>query len=277
MPDYLSSSDIEAELLAYGSVAHIKRDYHEFDGYRLDSEVRHIFFTSLDRELPQSISIDGNDIFVTLKSPTPVKVRAEKDNRLKSGISQKTTRSREAAPVVPPPREESLHYLEEKPQTSVTSKTSITTTLPTTVRQRSASPHKLSLDVEKIANGPIEHPTKGHSPSSPETQGHAQKSYTEIINSPHGTLPRRIHERVCEVVESPVEEVTRNLSPYMERHQLKLQGIPGREERGDDKLERVGNRKHSTGSSSRKQSPAMARRRRAPPADESSSGPDHSG
>lgn len=64
VPEYLQCSDIELILNTYGSVAHIKKEYFEYQGFQLENETRHVLFSYLVKDLPEIIVIDGFEVCV---------------------------------------------------------------------------------------------------------------------------------------------------------------------------------------------------------------------
>lgn len=67
VPEYLSSVDIEKELREYGSVVHVKREFFEYQSLRIENETRHVLFSTLRREIPPKIVIDGQEVFVNYR------------------------------------------------------------------------------------------------------------------------------------------------------------------------------------------------------------------
>jgi hypothetical protein len=67
VPEYLNSADVEKQLREYGVVAHIKREYLEYHGYKIENETRHVLFSKLHKEIPSRIAIDGQEIFVSYR------------------------------------------------------------------------------------------------------------------------------------------------------------------------------------------------------------------
>lgn len=70
VPEYLSSVDIERELRQYGSVAHVRREYIEFRGHRIENETRQVLFSHIRRDLPQCIQIEGHAVYVNHRHNT---------------------------------------------------------------------------------------------------------------------------------------------------------------------------------------------------------------
>jgi hypothetical protein len=64
VPEYLKNSDIELVLSTYGAVAHITKEYVEFRGFELENETRHVLFSYVTKELPESLILDGFHVFV---------------------------------------------------------------------------------------------------------------------------------------------------------------------------------------------------------------------
>lgn len=68
VPHEVSSMEIERELRDFGSVVHIRREYIEYQGYKIENETRHVLFSELTHEIPPKISLDGQDIYVQYRS-----------------------------------------------------------------------------------------------------------------------------------------------------------------------------------------------------------------
>lgn len=128
VPEYLNSGDIEHVLREYGSVAHVKREYLDFKGHKLENETRLVLFSRLDTEIPGRIKVDGNEILVTcrpvsrkedmqedVKRPSRPVSRQSGSETSSRGIPQNKESRRAASPLVTPETERLPDLTSERP------------------------------------------------------------------------------------------------------------------------------------------------------------------
>ena len=70
VPSYLTSQDIERDLREFGPVVHVKREYLDYNNYKIENETRMALFSYLIREIPAKVAVDNHDIFPSYRLPT---------------------------------------------------------------------------------------------------------------------------------------------------------------------------------------------------------------